>query len=438
MNETFQTSQHNTFNLVLLFCPVRTGHFGQGTFVETVLSFVRKQKHVKITIISTDVEGGGMEVSVENREGMEHIVIPRPENGITLTTRNERFQLMYARRITDIIARYLSGRGHLVFWFNSIDFLNVAGALKERFSDAGSFYVHHAWSWKHFRNIEDDKFGEQLLIENNAFHPQAFEFTKYQKRMTEVVDKTVTVTKHARYFFERFLDVPGEKIHTIYNGMDPASVKTYNVTDIRKKYGIGGQEKIILYSGRMTYEKGIPFLLKAFKLIADKMDNVRLFVIGTGDIGRYIPLTSPHWGRVIYTGELPREDVFELYSIADVGVQPSLIEQCSFTAIEMCLHNIPLVVSGDIGLDEMFDDGVDALKVKVMYEPGEFGVKYLDHQEIADKITFLLNNPEKAAEIGRSAFRKAERLFNSKTMSHAYLQVMEELVKIKTGEPVAS
>ena len=437
MNEITLASQDSTFNLVLLFCPVRTGHFGQGTFVETVLSFVRKQKLGKVTIISTDVEGGGIEVSVKNIEGLEHIIIPRPETGKTLTTRNERSQLIYARRIVDIIYRYLSDRGRLVFWFNSIDFLNVAEKLKERFSDAGFFYVHHAWSWKHFRNIDDEKFGKQFLGGNDAFHPQAFEWTKYQKRMTEIVDKTIVVTKHAGYFFEHYLNVPANKIQAIYNGMDAATVKDQDTAFLRKKYGIGSHERVILYSGRMTHEKGVPFLLKAFKLIADKMDNVRLIVIGTGDIGRYISLASPHWSRVVYTGELSRENVFELYSIADVGVQPSLIEQCSFTAIEMCFHRMPLVVSGDIGLDEMFDDGVDALKVKVMYEQGEFGVKYLDHEEIAEKVIFLLDNPEIAAELGRKAFLKAEQLFNSQKMSHAYLQVMEDLTKVKAEESVA-
>lgn len=410
-------------NLVLFFCAARTGHFGQGTFVQTVLDFVKKQHNIKVTIIKTDLQENITEVTYQSDNNIDYLLIPSPQNGITVRGWEGIVQETYARRIIDISANYLSEKENLIFWVNSVDYLNIAKELRNRLTGIHIVYVHHAWSWKHFLNISDEKFGKKLLTENNALHPK--EWVYYQQEMTTVADRVITVTDHAKYFFEKFLAVPPAKITAIHNGIDPDSIKVYDKNAIRKKYGFRNEEKIILYSGRITAEKGLPFALKAFSLLAAKREDVRLLIAGNGSIPEYIPLAAPYWSRVIYTGELSKEQIYELYSIADIGVQPSLIEQCSFTAIEMCLHKIPLVVSSDIGLDEMFEDEQDALKVKVCYD--EEGIKYLDHNEIAEKIEQLLLQPDKAAQLGANAFVKASRRFNISKMGDAYLEIFNQL-----------
>lgn len=414
-------------NLVLFYCSARTGHFGQGTFVNTVLSLVGDQENIKVTIINTDARDVQEVTFIAGRE-MDKIKIPCPENGLMLNTRGNIIQKAYARRIVDISVNYLQEKDNIVFWFNSIDFLNVAAEIRGRFEGVKLFYVHHAWSWKHFKNIADETFGEKLLNDKKGLDDDALEFTGYQQQMTSVVDKTIVVTKHAKYFFEKYLGVPPERITAIYNAIDPATIPVKDGVAIRKRYGFGADEKIILYSGRVAYEKGLPFLLKAFKLIAGRNEKARLVVVGTGRIPEYISLAAPYWSRVTYTGELDHDQVFELYNIADVGVQPSLIEQCSFTAIEMCFHRIPLVVSGDIGLDEMFEDRKDALKVKVNYD--EKGIKYLDEEEIAEKIEYLLKNPELARRLGNRAFEKAASQFHISVMKEKYLEVLHGLTEV--------
>lgn len=425
MSDKVRSVEPDIINLVLFFCAARSGHFGQGTFVNTVLSFVKPQENIKVTIINTDSREA-KEVTTRVEDDIEYIIIPSPENKLNLNTEDNIIQRSYARRIIDISLPYIEKKENIVFWVNSIDFLNVAEEIKARFGGVKLFYVHHAWSWKHFKNIADEEFGAILLNEERDFNPRAIEWTGYQKKMALIADKTITVTRHARYFFEKYLNVPPKKIVTVYNGIDPETIKTYDKAAIRKKYGFGIGEKIILYSGRVTAEKGLPFVLKAFHLIAEMNENVRLIVVGNGKIAEYIPLAAPFWSRVVYTGELPKDQVYELYSMADVGIQPSLIEQCSFTAIEMCFHQLPLVVSSDIGLDEMFDDRMDALKVKVCYD--EEGIKYLDETEIAENIMLLLDHPEMGATLSRNALEKAREMFNISCMKEAYLSLFDELI----------
>src|SRR5690606_7348090 len=116
------------------------------------------------------------------------------------------------------------------------------------------------------------------------------------------------------------LDVPANKVVTIYNGSVVPKNREETKQALRKTYGFARTEKIILFCGRITPHKGFPDLLRAFKLLADKNINSRLVVMGAGRLFEYAAIVSPHWSKIVYTGELKLPQVSDFYRLADMGV----------------------------------------------------------------------------------------------------------------------
>ena len=135
----------------------------------------------------------------------------------------------------------------------------------------------------------------------------------------------------------------------------------------------------ILYVGRMSIEKGVDVLIRAFKRISETYDYARLVLVGSGPLlESYIALASKLGiqGKVTFTGHASNEIREYYYSIADVFVHPALWhEPFGMTLLEAMAHEVPVVVSNvgslrqivkDAGL--IFDSGsVEGLASQLAY-----------------------------------------------------------------------
>ena len=144
--------------------------------------------------------------------------------------------------------------------------------------------------------------------------------------------------------------------------------------------------------------------------------------MGTGQLSEFLSIVNPHWSKIVYTGELKKEQVFDFYQLADIGVIPSFHEQCSFTAIEMRMHKLPLIVSSVDGLDELFTHEKDSLKLTVHLN--KKGEKRLDEKEFADYLARLLSDKKLSSQLARTSYKKAIRMFNDKIMHERYEKVV--------------
>lgn len=126
---------------------------------------------------------------------------------------------------------------------------------------------------------------------------------------------------------------------------------------IRKKYRFSTRDKIILYAGRLTEDKGLHLLITAFKQIQEKYTDIRLVIAGGGDYGQFLKIANPLWNRIIFTGYLSKEQLEELYAISTVGVVPSFHEELGYVAIEMLMHKLPIICSDASGLKEVSENG---------------------------------------------------------------------------------
>ncbi len=115
--------------------------------------------------------------------------------------------------------------------------------------------------------------------------------------------------------------------------------------------------------GRMDKMKGFPILLKAFERLLQDDPNLRLFVAGGGNFQEQFSAIDRYCSKVTFTGFLPKEKLFELYTMADLGVMPSMYEEFGFVAIEMMMHGLPIVANKTSGLEEIVENEITGLHV---------------------------------------------------------------------------
>ncbi|MGO4294006.1 glycosyltransferase [Chitinophaga sp. RAB17] len=412
-------------NLVLFYCDRMQGFFGIGTHMFELVNYLKHSSDINITIVFTETDKYS-ECTTMMQDGVEMIYIPCPENGLFLANEDTKINRSLAQRVIQLSYPYLRNKENMVCWFNSLGELQLLHQIRDYYP-CKVIYVHHGWLWKDYRNVADEVFSSEWQNGNVSFSREAFRITLDQLELVDGSDKTITVTNHAKNFFSRDLDVPSDKLTTIYNGIKMPDLTNIDRESIRKELGIGRQEKIILYSGRVAPNKGIIPLVEAFKKLLVKHPDARLVMAGTGTLNEVLKAAMPYWSKVTLTDYLTREWVMKWYAIADIGILPSYMEQCSFTAIEMRSWKVPLIVSGVDGLDEMFDDHVDCLKVPVKYN--EKGNRYLDPEDICSAMDLLLSNDHLRLQLTAAGYNRARETFCLEQMGNAYMEVLSEIIQ---------
>jgi glycosyltransferase involved in cell wall biosynthesis len=169
--------------------------------------------------------------------------------------------------------------------------------------------------------------------------------------------------------------VPASKMDVVYNGvdLDPASA---GVAPIHSK------DKIVLYFGRITMQKGPEYFIQAAKKVLDYMDDVKFVVAGSGDQAQRMIEMAASMGignKVLFTGFLRGRDIARVFAMADLYVMPSVSEPFGIAPLEAMSHNVPVLISKSSGVSEVL---MHALKVD-----------FWDIEDMADKIIAVLRRP---------------------------------------------
>jgi glycosyltransferase involved in cell wall biosynthesis len=169
--------------------------------------------------------------------------------------------------------------------------------------------------------------------------------------------------------------VNAAKIDVVYNGvdLDPSA------TGIER---IESKDKIVLYFGRITMQKGPEYFIQAAKKVLEYMDDVKFVVAGSGDqASRMIEMAASLGigNKVLFTGFLRGRDIARVFSMADLYVMPSVSEPFGIAPLEAMSHNVPVLISKSSGVSEVL---MHALKVD-----------FWDIEDMADKIIAVLRHP---------------------------------------------
>lgn len=167
---------------------------------------------------------------------------------------------------------------------------------------------------------------------------------------------------HVKYVFS----LPKDKLVMVPNGV---SIQSYegigdDCQTFRSKFALP-EEKIILYVGRLVYEKGIHVLINAVPKILSKV-NAKFIIVGSGYMKEQLVNITRSMGlehKVLFQGFLDEATLLRLQKCADVTVVPSLYEPFGIVALEAMAAKSPVVASDTGGLTEIIDHGVTGVKV---------------------------------------------------------------------------
>ncbi|MDP1812497.1 MAG: glycosyltransferase [Sediminibacterium sp.] len=411
-------------NIVLFHSHGKIKNSGGATYIQLLFEILSQIPGVHFTIVYTDCEEV-TEVTYKNENTIEIIRIPQPVNKLFLSYEKNLIQDKYCERLINILHPVLADKQNLIFWFNNPDEINLLALLKQTYT-CQAVYVLHSWAWKELINMDDAFFYRGKV--NSLTVELHDEFLFSQINMCHIADRIITLTNYSKNVLINKFNFTETKITTIYNGVRVPHDKAVSKENIIKEFGFSNDDKIILYSGRLHDNKGISFLISAFKIINKIIPEARLVLIGPGDISKFLQESFPLLGRISFTGMMGKEAVYKLYSIAKIGVIPSLFEQCSFTSIEMSQFRIPLIVTEIEGLDEMFANFVDSLKVPLTVNA--HGERLIVADILAEKIQSLLTDTAMAGKIAFNGYKKSCLLFSYQQMKDRYFNFIETLYPV--------
>ncbi len=191
-------------------------------------------------------------------------------------------------------------------------------------------------------------------------------------------------------------------------GIDPSKVEVvYNAIEANgngngydeDKYSIHKDEKIVLFLGRITMQKGPEYFLAAARKVLEVMDNVKFVMAGSGDMIRRTIEMAASMGighKVLFTGFLRGGDVEKVFKMADLYVMPSVSEPFGIAPLEAMSHDVPVIISKQSGVSEVL---THALKVD-----------FWDINEMANKIIAVLKHPPLASTLRQHGSFEVRRL----------------------------
>ncbi len=231
-------------------------------------------------------------------------------------------------------------------------YAEVAGRIARR----ERFDVIHAHDWlTYLAGIEARRASGKPL----AVHVHATEFdrsptggntfvSETERLGVSTADRVIAVSRYTADTVSERYGVPRERMRVVHNAIDThESVGSWEVSE---------QDPLVLFAGRITWQKGPQFFVDAAALVAREIPNVRFAVAGSGDRLRPMMDRVASHGierHFLFTGFLPPAELDRLYARADVYVMPSVSEPFGLTALEALRHGTPVIVSRNAGVSEV-------------------------------------------------------------------------------------
>ena len=217
----------------------------------------------------------------------------------------------------------------------------------------------------HVHSTEFDRSGEHV---NQAVY-------NIERRGMHAAVRVITVSMLTKNICANRYGVNPAKCEVVYNGVD-LDPKAVGISTI------GRRDKIVLYFGRITMQKGPEYFVHAAKRVLEKMDDVKFVVAGSGDQAQSMIQLAAELGighKVLFTGFLRGKDIPRVFNMADLYVMPSVSEPFGIAPLEALGHRVPVLISRQSGVSEVL---VNALKVD-----------FWDVEDMANKIIAVLRHP---------------------------------------------
>jgi glycosyltransferase involved in cell wall biosynthesis len=196
-------------------------------------------------------------------------------------------------------------------------------------------------------------------------------------------DKVVAVSHYTKNLIVKHYNIDENKIEVVHNAVTRASfAKQFKVPELCR------DEKLVLFLGRITFQKGPEYFVEAARLVLNKLPNTRFVMGGSGDMLLNIVrrVGQLRMGdHFHFTGFMNRQEIERIYAMSDLYCMPSVSEPFGITPLEAMTSDVPVLISRQSGVSEVLH--------------GALKVDFWDVKEMANKICAILSYPVLAAEV---------------------------------------
>jgi glycogen(starch) synthase len=214
-----------------------------------------------------------------------------------------------------------------------------------------------------------------------------------ERRGMEKSDRVIAVSEFTKKLIMKHYGIKDWKIDVVHNAVQP-SFGAYH-----KTHHINKTDKVVLFLGRMTMQKGPDYFLRMAKRILEKIKRVKFVMAGDGDMMKQIIRMTTELGiekNVLFSGFLKGDEISRAYAMADLYVMPSVSEPFGITPLEAIKHGAPVLMSKQSGVSEVIKN---ALRVD-----------FWDIDEMANKAIAVLEYPPLANTLRQQSSKEVERL----------------------------
>ena len=312
------------------------------------------------------------------------------------------------------VDNFMIAPNNFIDWVMQLNF-NMVAKAGEIINKEGKFDVIHAHDWLAAYAAKTLKTSYDIPMictihateagRNNGIRTDMQKYINDTEwLLTYEASEVIVNSNYMKSEIQRLFGLPFEKINVVPNGVNLNNFNNvYRDYDFRRRFAMDN-EKIILFMGRLVYEKGIQHLISAMPKILDHYHDVKLVIAGKGGMLDELKAQANNLGisqKVYFAGYLNSKDVQKMYRCADISVFPSTYEPFGIVALEAMLAGVPVVVSDIGGLNEIVEHGVTGMK------------SYAGNpNSIADSILTLLFDHKLCDQVVKNAKAKVKAEYN--------------------------
>jgi glycosyltransferase involved in cell wall biosynthesis len=277
--------------------------------------------------------------------------------------------------------------------------------------------VFHVHSTEKGRNLGD---GSRIINE-------------LEKKTVIAADRVITVSNAMKGELVSY-GLPGEKIDVVWNGVDPKKyslerVSAEKIQQVRARYGIAQDEKMILFIGRLTGVKGVDRLVMSMPHVLSKNPKCKLVIVGKGELDSEITRLADNLGlgkRIAFNfNMLPEDERIAHYAAADLAVFPSLYEPFGIVALEAMAMKKSIVVGAR---------GVSGFReIVIPSGPNQTGfhINPYDPLDIAWGITSSLEDENRLRSMGENARNRVLAEFTWEKIAKRVYDIYDDVARSK-------
>lgn len=227
------------------------------------------------------------------------------------------------------------------------------------------------------------------------------------------------------------------KVLVVHNGIDAELWRPNDAPDVVRRHGIDPDRPAVVFVGRITRQKGLPYLLRAAAQLPPEVQLVLL--AGAPDTpeikaeveGLVEDLRAERDGVVWISEMLPRDEVTAVLSASSVFVCPSVYEPLGIVNLEAMACELPVVATATGGIPEVVVDGETGWLVPIEQVQDGTGTPVDEERFVADlaaALTDAVSDLDRAARLGAAGRRRAVESFSWGTIAERTLEVYRGVV----------